>query len=252
MTEEIIGRERPVVSVLVPTFNSGVTVKGALDALVACPAVKEVLIADGGSRDRTLEILRSYDGDRVKIISTSDKGLYDGANKLLAHITGRYVLFMNSDDIANAEYIEGAITLLTKGHDFVFGDIIYGGKLRQPRFTKPPKFYKAIQLMPFPHVSLIMGADLFRAVGSFDLRYKIAADLDFVNRLLAMTSNGVYLSKPAASCEPNGLSSGNKQVYESCHIAVKHGRSPIVAGATALAVYFYRKTVIPVRKCCRI
>lgn len=48
---------RQTVSVLMPTLNSAKTVSAALDALVQCDEVKEVLVADGGSLDRTISIV---------------------------------------------------------------------------------------------------------------------------------------------------------------------------------------------------
>lgn len=242
-------RHEPVVSVLMPTRNSAQTLQRALDALVDCTSVKEVLIADGGSQDQTREIIRTYDSQRVRLLSEADEGLYDGVNKLIEHISGRFVVFMNSDDIANCEYICAAVrTLSDSGCDYVYGDIVYGEDCRRPRFDAPPKVFKACQLMPFPHVSLVMGAALFKTVGQFDVRYKIAADLDFINRLMALSSRGLYLPMAAATCAADGLSSGNKQVRESWQIAVRHGRNRLAAAATALAVYVYRACVLPMRR----
>lgn len=242
-------RSEPVVSVLMPTRNSAKTLRLALDALVGCSAIREILIADGGSQDQTLDIIRTYDSERVRLLSEMDTGLYDGVNRLVPFITGSYVLFMNSDDIANCEYICAAVQALSESKcDYVFGDIVYGADFRRPRFEAPPKVFKACQLMPFPHVSLVMGAALFNEVGYFDVRYKIAADLDFINRLMALSTRGLYLRMAAATCAADGLSSGNKQVRESWRIAVRHGRHPLAAAATALAVYVYRSCVIPLRR----
>ena len=237
------------VSVLMPTRNSSLTLIKALDALVSCDTIKEILIADGGSEDQTLKLISTYDSARVKVMSRGDNGLYDGVNKIIPHVTGQYVLFMNSDDVVNCEYVQAAVCLLADSdYDYVFGDIVYGGLLRQPRFTTPPKPFKPAQLMPFPHVSLMMGAELFKKIGTFDTGYRIAADLDFINRLISITSNGKYLPKIAAVCGPDGLSSGSKQVYESWQIAIRHGRHPIAATLTAAAVYAYRGLFLSARQ----
>lgn len=239
----------PVVSVLMPTRNSAKTIKKALDVLVECKLIKEILIADGGSEDETQEIIRTYNCELVKILSVMDGGLYDGVNKLIPFITGRYVIFMNSDDIANCEYIDAAIQELEKfKYDYIFGHIIYGTEIRLPRFLEPPILYKPRQLMPFPHVSLVMGVDLFKKVGLFNEKYRIAADLDFINRLMKLSNKGMYLKMVAAICAANGLSSGNKQVYESWLIAMRHGRSVLRSTAVAIAVYFFRNCLIPYRK----
>lgn len=240
--------KEPLVSVLMPTRNSANTLQMSLDALVECSVIKEVLIADGGSKDQTLEIIRTYDSRRVRLLSERDMGLYDGVNRLISSITGRYVMFMNSDDIANCGYICEAVRLLSESRcDYVFGDIVYGNDIRRPRFKVPPSVFKARQLMPFPHVSLVMETLFFNKVGQFDTKYKIAADLDFINRVLVLSSRGHYLQMVAANCAADGLSSGNKQVRESWQIAVRHGRSPLRAAITALAVYVYRCLVTFIR-----
>ncbi len=241
------------ISVVMPTRNSELTICKCLDALVLCKDVTEILIADGNSEDRTLALISEFDSAKVKVISSRDKGLYDGVNKLIPYITGQYVFFMNSDDIVNSDYVHSAVSVLgDRTYDYVFGDIVYDNFVRKPRFEAPPKTFRPFQLMPFPHVSLIMDADLFRKVGGFDLRYKIAADLDYINRLMSLTNRGKYLPIIAAVCSPNGLSSGNEHVYEAWQVAVRHGRNPIAASLTALAVYVYRCFFLPAKRMIRV
>lgn len=64
----------------------------------------EYIIIDGGSTDKSLEIIRKYKGE-IKYISEKDKGQSDGINKGLRMATGDIVAFLNSDDI----YTEGTL-----------------------------------------------------------------------------------------------------------------------------------------------
>lgn len=64
----------------------------------------EYIITDGGSTDKSLDIIKKYK-DKIKYISEKDKGQSDGINKGLRMATGDIVAFLNSDDI----YTQGAL-----------------------------------------------------------------------------------------------------------------------------------------------
>ena len=60
----------------------------------------EVLIADGGSQDGSLDIIRRFcDADaRFRLVSTQDQGQADAIHKAFAHATGDVLCFLNADD----------------------------------------------------------------------------------------------------------------------------------------------------------
>ena len=60
----------------------------------------EVLIADGGSKDGSLDIIRRFcDTDtRFRLVSTSDQGQADAISKAFAYASGDILCFLNADD----------------------------------------------------------------------------------------------------------------------------------------------------------
>ena len=58
----------------------------------------EYIIIDGGSRDRTVDIIKSHK-IADKLISEKDSGIYDAFNKGLKIATGDIIGFLNSDDV---------------------------------------------------------------------------------------------------------------------------------------------------------
>lgn len=58
----------------------------------------EILIIDGLSMDRTLDVAQSFKDQRIKIHSEKDKGIYDAMNKGISLAKGKWVFFMGSDD----------------------------------------------------------------------------------------------------------------------------------------------------------
>ena len=66
----------------------------ALDSVLMQPECLELLVADGGSTDSSLELLENYSEKdcRVRIISRSDNGPADGLNQALAAAKGTYMV----------------------------------------------------------------------------------------------------------------------------------------------------------------
>ena len=91
----------------------------------------EYIIKDGASTDDTLEIIRQYEPrfkGKLKVISTPDKGIYDGMNKGIAVATGDVVGILNSDDFYTTDDIlQSVYTVLNQSPDLdaVYGDLHY-------------------------------------------------------------------------------------------------------------------------------
>ncbi len=88
------------VSVIIPTFNREDYVVQAIDsALEQRGHISfEVIVVDDGSTDGTRERVASY-GDRVKYVHTSNGGCAHARNVGMAHASGRYLTFLDSDDL---------------------------------------------------------------------------------------------------------------------------------------------------------
>ena len=89
-------------SIITATFNSGRTVRDTLESVLRQSFTNyEYIIKDGGSKDNTLEIVKEYAplfGDRLKVVSEPDKGIYDAMNQGMKMSTGDVVGILNSDD----------------------------------------------------------------------------------------------------------------------------------------------------------
>ena len=100
---------RPLVSILIPSFNQGRYLTDALDSTLAQDyRPLEVIVMDGGSTDDTVSILHRYarQWPELQWWSDPDRGVVDAVNKALARATGVYAGIQASDDI----YLPGAIT----------------------------------------------------------------------------------------------------------------------------------------------
>ena len=91
----------PLVSVVVPIYNVQQYLPQCLDSLVNQQYKNlEIICVNDGSTDNSLAILEKYKqrDDRIIIISQPNKGLSATRNTGLKHVTGEFVVFVDSDD----------------------------------------------------------------------------------------------------------------------------------------------------------
>ena len=86
----------------------------------------EYIIIDGGSNDKTLDILETYKEDIDILISEKDNGLYDGLNKGIGMSTGDIIGILHSDDIFEHEDVlfNIAKTMSDNETDMCFSDTL--------------------------------------------------------------------------------------------------------------------------------
>ena len=114
----------PLVTIVTPSYNQGQFIRATIDSVLTqdYPAV-EYLVVDGGSTDGTIDILRSY-GDRVRWTSGPDAGQTDAIHRGFAAATGKYIAWLNSDDV----YLPGAISAAVAELEAHPGTgLLYGG-----------------------------------------------------------------------------------------------------------------------------
>ena len=86
------------VSIITACYNSSKTIFSCLESLQTQTYSSEHIIIDGGSRDRTLDIIEKNKFPSTRIVSESDKGIYDALNKGIGMATGEVVGILHADD----------------------------------------------------------------------------------------------------------------------------------------------------------
>jgi len=115
------------ISIITVCLNDESTIKKTIDS-VSKQTYKNIehVIVDGGSTDKTLEIIKKYKLVPGMLISEKDKGSSDAAKKALKHVTGDIVAHLMADDYyANKNVIETVINLFNKDFKLVYGNIEY-------------------------------------------------------------------------------------------------------------------------------
>lgn len=129
------------ISVVTVCYNSVSSIEDTIKSVInqTYPNI-EYIIIDGGSTDRTVDILKKY-SDRVTYwISEPDKGIYDAMNKGIDIATGDYLNFMNAGDTFFEDKVIEKVVPLFCNYDIISG--IAATSLRnklQFKFWKPIK-----------------------------------------------------------------------------------------------------------------
>lgn len=95
----------------------------------------EYILVDGGSKDGTVDMIRSYAEEMpyLKWISEPDKGLYDAMNKGLRMATGDFVQFLNCGDWLHSENtVAQLMERVTPETDVLYGETLLVNSKREP------------------------------------------------------------------------------------------------------------------------
>lgn len=180
------------ISIITVTFNSAKTITNCILSLNTQTYNDiEHLIIDGGSKDQTLNIIRSESNHILKVISEPDNGIYDAINKGIKAASGEIIGILHSDDQFASDSVLEQVneTFLKYNADVVYGDLFYV-KYNNPnkiiRYWKSKAFDKLLiskGWMP-AHPTVFIRMEVFKKHGLYDLQFRISSDYDFMLRIM--------------------------------------------------------------------
>lgn len=207
------------ISVITACLNSEQTILETLNSVNSQTYKNfEHIIVDGKSSDSTLEIVESFDSDKLKVISGKDSGIYEAMNKGIDIATGDYLFFLNSDDkfihdsVFEVFYKQG----LKESKDLVYGTYFgidkktgdYGVK-KQSSINK----FDLWQACPL-HPTVFCKKELFDKYGKFNEKYKICADYHWMTNILIKEKLDIkYIDTPVTIFDTNGISKGRSPLH---------------------------------------
>lgn len=178
--------ETPLVSIIVPSYNQGKYIKETLDSILTQDYPNlEVLVMDGGSKDETLEVLKTYARDaRVAWKSERDKGQAEAINKGFAEAKGEILAWLGSDDTYLPGALKRQVGYLTAHPetDVVYGDAIYtrpDGSRCGTYYSRPFSPSDLCRLCFIPQPSLFMRRQVYARSGGLDLSLHFALDYEY-------------------------------------------------------------------------
>lgn len=233
------------ISIIIATWNAAKTLEVCLNSIVAQLTDEiELIIIDGGSTDKTNEIINSYGDQITKHISEPDKGIYDAWNKGVKIASGNWIAFVGADDILLPHAIQTYLNVIkeTKNineYDYICARNEYvdaNGKLLKMLGEKPT-WKKMRHMMVAAHVASLHNKQrLFNSLGGYNLDFRICADYELLLRK-RNNLNALFISDAQiARMKVGGMSFSTKAIIEVYKIRKLHHSLPPLINE----IYFFR------------
>lgn len=220
------------VSVITVCFNSVATIADTLRSVKEQTHIDvEHIVVDGGSKDGTLEIIAGMPNRIARLVSESDRGIYDAMNKGLGLATGEIVGFLNSDDVyADKESLAEIVRSFDASDvDACYGDVLFvaaDDPWRMVRYWRagPYRPGRLAQGWMPPHPTFYVRRCAYEAFGGFDIDYRLQADFEMAIRLLEIQKLCVaYIPRILVRMRMGGASNasirnvirGNREAYRA-------------------------------------
>lgn len=183
----------PTVSVIIPTYNRALYLCEAIDSVINQTYNDvEIIVIDDGSTDDTQQRLKQYK-DAIKYIYQSNSGSAIARNRGILSSTGKYIAFLDSDDLWYPTKLEKQVRILDKNEDigFVYCDYAKGhntveGQKGHLETLSPPSGYIFNHLVDANYIctpSVIIRRSVFPNSGFFDPTLLRSQDYDLWLRL---------------------------------------------------------------------
>jgi len=175
------------VSVIIPTYNRLPKVKDAIESVLGQTYRDfELWVVDDGSTDGTAEALKAF-GKRIRYISQDNRGVSAARNLGMRVSRGKYVAFLDSDDLWEQKKLEIQVGYMEGNPQFplCFTDEVW---IRKGVRVNPKKrhakysgwiFEKCLPLCIISPSSALMKRSLFDEIGGFDETLPVCEDYDF-------------------------------------------------------------------------
>lgn len=219
-----------LVSIITVCYNSEKTIEQTVKSVLNQTYKNyEYVIIDGKSTDATLEILKRYEPlfeGKMKIISESDRGIYDAMNKGIEEAHGELIGIINSDDY----YENNAIELMVTEYMMCdIDDVVLYGFQRNIKDNREESVvlyhHEFLDKQMITHPTCFVTKAIYEKYGFFNTKYKSSADYEFMLRLY---HHGKICFKPVYEIITNfrlgGMSSSQKGYRETAGLQYQYGR----------------------------
>lgn len=206
------------ISIITITFNSEKTLEETIKSVISQNLDKnelEYILIDGGSTDRTLEIVNKYKKYFSVIVSESDKGIPDAINKGIEYATGDIIGILNSDDIYLKNALIEVMQNFDENTDVLYGDIIFYDQSIEYKYEFVAvdeeqlwKLKKKMNKIIFHPASFIRKA-AYDNYGNYSLLYRSATDWDLFLRFYLGGAKFKHLSIFITEFRSGGFSDSN-------------------------------------------
>lgn len=212
-----------LVSIVMPSYNSEKYIKDSIQSVLDQTYKNwELLIVDDCSTDRTVEIIKSFKDERIKFFQNdTNSGAAISRNKALREAKGKWIAFLDSDDIWASIKLEEQLNFMDENqYDFTFTDyrICLNGEWENIIHTGPKKvnFRKIKKYCYFSTITVIYNVEKVGLIQIGDIR----KNNDYAMWLIALKKVTAYRYPKCLSYyikHNDSISSGSKRKLIKWH-----------------------------------
>ncbi|WP_137130544.1 glycosyltransferase family 2 protein [Rhizobium sp. FY34] len=233
----------PKISIVTPSLNQGRFLQDCIDSIRSqnWPNVEHFII-DGGSSDKTMDVIRQNQDWLSGYVSEPDKGAADAINKGLEKCTGDIIAWLNADDF----YLPGALAEVAKAYgEDPDASFWFGNGIRAHEDGSEISIFNRNGIV-YNHDALVRGLDyilqpstfmnpkVLHQVGGLNMELKWSFDWDLWIRMAQLAAPFPIDARLSASREWGSTltaSGGFKRVEELRKLAESHCGDAMTPGA---------------------
>ena len=199
-----------MITIITPAFNviDSIT-KTYISVKKQKNAEFEYIIMDGQSTDGSVKVYENWTNNpKFKYSVEKDKGLYDVMNMGVKMASGDYIIFLGAgDEFASDTVLENVEACASKTcADIIYGYAIfcYGNKKKKIYKRMIDRTY-SLRADPVSHQAVFSKRELLEKY-PFDLKYKIAADQDWIMKMYKKRKKFQYIDIAISNYDMGGIS----------------------------------------------
>ena len=191
----------PRISIVTPSFNQGRFIDATIQSVLtqAYPNL-EYIIIDGGSTDRSVDIIKLHAKDLAYWLSEKDAGAADAIAKGFRRATGDILAYLNSDDL----YLPGTLHAVAAAFGAGRSDVVYGnaywidtddrrtGERRQTPFAPMGYLYGGFDLQ---QPAVFWTKQAYEKCGGIDPSYLFTFDTEMFVRFVNQGSRFTHINR---------------------------------------------------------
>jgi glycosyltransferase involved in cell wall biosynthesis len=213
----------PRITIITPVYNCVEYIEETIKSVLNQNYKNiEYIIVDGGSNDGTCKIIEKYLKKINIFISEKDEGMYDALNKGFKMATGKYLAWLNADDLYFNNCISKTVELMEKNNyqwiNGISGTLIKKNLKLRPLYYYPNIILKNRLMTPclwgyIPQESIIFTKKLYSKVGGINRKLKYAGDFDLWSKF-SINSELISVNIPIGIFRKrNNQMSENQKIY---------------------------------------
>ena len=190
----------PSVSVIIAAYNAEKFILETISSVLNQSFQDlEVVVIDDGSRDRTCEIVGEIPDSRVKLFPYENGGVAKARNRGIEHAQGKYISFLDHDDLWKADKMKAQVSALEKAPN---AGVAYSWTINMYSQEEPIRYKKLApvnfngnvysQLLLYNFIAngsnILAKKEAIASVGGFDPMPISNEDWDYYIRLAAKWS----------------------------------------------------------------